>query len=106
MQEHILHPQPGTVIRLDGDAVWLGMPLFTSADLFLRPCYPELFQAREAYIEKKQYQKGCISVFTGTPGVFQEAWGCTHLGACLHYWISQRKTHVQVSARVIWRPCL
>ena len=84
MQEPILHPQPGTVIGLDGNVVWLGMPDVASADLYVRPCYPELFRAREEYIKELNYNEGCMSVFTGTPGVFWNAWDCTRAEAFPH----------------------
>jgi hypothetical protein len=67
----MLHPESGTVIGLDGNAVWLGMPNVASADLYVRPCYLELFRAKEEYIKERKYTDGCISVFTGTPGVFK-----------------------------------
>lgn len=95
-----------TVIRLDGNVVWLGMPAVASADLYVRPCYPELFKAREEYIKELKWEQGCMSVFTGTPGVFQDAREGIHVGALPHEEITQRKPHVQVLARVIWQPCL
>ena len=55
--------------------MWLGMPLVASADLYVRSCYPELFRAREEYIKEHKWDKGCMSVFTGTPGVFQKRLG-------------------------------
>ena len=73
VQEPILHIKPGTVIGLDGDVVWMGMPDIASADLYVRPCYPELFRARMEYIKESNWDTGCMSVFTGTPGVFWNA---------------------------------
>ena len=70
----IQDPIPASVIRLESAAVWLAMPAVASADLYVRPCYPELFKAREEYIKRHKWESGCMTVFTGTPGVFRNAW--------------------------------
>ena len=77
LQEAILNPQSGTVIRLDGSAVWLAMPAVASADLYVRPCYLDLIEARTEYIKEHKWGKGCMTIFTGTPGVLQGARKCT-----------------------------
>ncbi|CAK0731525.1 hypothetical protein CVIRNUC_000006 [Coccomyxa viridis] len=68
-QAAIENPRAKTVIGLEGGAIWLGMSTVATADLFVRNCYLELFEARESYIKAANWEHGCQIVFTGTPGV-------------------------------------
>jgi len=70
LQAEVLGVEADTVIRLKDGAIWLGMDDVASSDLFVRGCYIELFQARDAYIKARGWEgKGPIIVYTGTPGV-------------------------------------
>lgn len=69
-QAEVLVPEAGKVIHLKGGAIWLGMRDVASSDLYVRRCYAELFQAKDAYIKAKNWEgKGPMIVYTGTPGV-------------------------------------
>ena len=72
-QGAIENPTAKTVINLEGGAIWLGMSDVATADLFVRNCYLELFEARESYIRAAKWEDGCQTVFTGTPGVCRDA---------------------------------
>ena len=73
LQAAIENPRAKTVIGLEGGAIWLGMSTVATADLFVRNCYLELFEARESYIKAANWEHGCQIVFTGTPGVCRDA---------------------------------
>ena len=40
-----------------------------TSDLYVRPCYGDLFEAQDKYIEERK-GKGYMTFFTGTPGMF------------------------------------
>ena len=83
-QGPILDPQAESLITLEDGAVWLGIMDDASSDLFVRPCYVELFEAREVYIKGHKWERGCLTLFTGTPGVCQDASSnCPCLGALI-----------------------
>ena len=72
-----------TVITLEDGAVWLGMPEVALSDLYVRRCYIELFQAREAYIKARGWEgMGPISCYTGTPGVCRDPWSYPTFSKC------------------------
>ena len=91
LQELILHPKPGTVISLEGDAAWLGMPSIMTADLYVRPCYPELLMAQEQALSSRihrdarlprasaHWNENSLSIFTGNSGLLKPRKVLCHL---------------------------
>ncbi|CAL8472109.1 g11651 [Coccomyxa elongata] len=76
VRSQLLDPKPGGTVCLPGGAVWLGLTDVTTAELFVRPCYIELLEARAQYLKTRGFEdKPGTTIFTGTPGI-----GKSHLG--------------------------
>jgi len=73
LQAAIENAEANAVITLEGGAIWLGMSDVATADLFVRSCYLELYEARDSYIKAAKWEDGCETIFTGTPGVYCDA---------------------------------
>ncbi len=68
LQDAIKGLMPGSVIELEGEAIWLNGP-FGSNALFVRKVYPELIAARDDLVQERGWpQSDFETVFTGTPG--------------------------------------
>ena len=74
IQENIKGAKSGSVITLPEGIYWLGDVENFSNELFMRPCYFELLEAKEEYF--KLNDKLNTVVYTGTPGI-----GKSHLCA-------------------------
>ncbi|CAL5227362.1 g10312 [Coccomyxa viridis] len=78
---------PGSVIELEGEAIWLNGP-FGSNALFVRKVYPELIAARDDLVQERGWpQSDFETVFTGTPGIDAETrlsmftWPCARFAS-------------------------
>ena len=68
LQDAIKGLMPGSVIELEGEAIWLNGPSGSNA-LFVRKVYPELIAARDDLVQERGWpQSDFETVFTGTPG--------------------------------------
>ncbi|KAK9829432.1 hypothetical protein WJX72_005844 [[Myrmecia] bisecta] len=76
VQEQILELRPASTISLGNGALWLGLRRVATPELFVRPCYIALLEAREQYLKSRDFQdRPGTTIFTGTPGI-----GKSHLG--------------------------
>ena len=66
VRQSLMNPQSTGVISLPKGIFWLGDRCTFTEDLYVRACYGELLDARNAYREAGR--KFVTTIFTGTPG--------------------------------------
>lgn len=74
LQEIIKNAKAGSLIKLPEGVLWLGDESTFTNELYVRPCYLELLEAKEKYFELSKALNAVV--YTGTPGI-----GKSHLCA-------------------------
>ena len=74
LQEIIKNAEAGSLIKLLEEVVWMGDKVIFTNELYVRPCYLELLEAKESYFKLNKNLSSVV--FTGTPGI-----GKSHLCA-------------------------
>lgn len=67
LQERIKNAKSNSVIELPKGIVWLGDEDNFSNELFMRPCYFDLLEAKEEYFKLNSTLRAVV--YTGTPGI-------------------------------------